>query len=233
MITRKWEKRPMLVNNKSITTAVKEIVSGDFSFQDSLHRNYCNISALARIIKPQVDQLLNRETSIESIITALKRTRIFYEIPEWSITSILANSTLSVKTDVAKLSATKQRKTLEKVAALIQTAKQFVTISESISSITLIFDNILVEKVKSIFAYYDILETEADLAAIIIHSPEQIIKTPGCAISFYNQLARLYINIEDTVSCYTDTIVLVRMKDAGRAFNVLTELISSARNCDK
>ena len=65
--------------------------------------------------------------------------------------------------------------------------------------------------------------------AIIIHSPEQIIKTPGCAISFYNQLARLYINIEDTVSCYTDTIVLVRMKDAGKAFNVLTELISNAR----
>ena len=83
------------------------------------------------------------------------------------------------------------------------------------------------------FAYYDILETEADLAAIIIHSPEQIIKTPGCVFSFYNQLARLYINIEDTVSCYTDTIVLVRMKDAGRAFNVLTELIYSARNCGK
>jgi aspartokinase len=219
----------MLVNKKSITSAVKEIVSGDLSFQDSLQRKYCNISALARIIKPQVDQLLNRETSIESVITALKRTRIFYEIPEWSITSILANSTLSVKTDVAKLSTTKQRKTLERVAALTRNAKHFITISESIFSITLIFDNILLEEVKSMFAYYDILETEPDLAAIIIHSPEQIIKTPGCAISFYNQLARLYINIEDTVSCYTDTIVLVRMKDAGKAFSVLTELISNAR----
>jgi hypothetical protein len=219
----------MLVNKKSITSAVKEIVSGDLSFQDSLQRKYCNISALARIIKPQVDQLLNRETSIESVITALKRTRIFYEIPEWSITSILANSTLSVKTDVAKLSTTKQGKNLERVAALTQNAKHFITISESIFSITLIFDNILLEEVKSMFAYYDILETEPDLAAIIIHSPEQIIKTPGCAISFYNQLARLYINIEDTVSCYTDTIVLVRMKDAGKAFNVLTELISNAR----
>jgi aspartokinase len=219
----------MLVNKKSITSAVKEIVSGDLSFQDSLQRKYCNISALARIIKPQVDQLLNRETSIESVITALKRTRIFYEIPEWSITSILANSTLSVKTDVAKLSTTKQGKTLERVAALTRNAKHFITISESIFSITLIFDNILLEEVKSMFAYYDILETEPDLAAIIIHSPEQIIKTPGCAISFYNQLARLYINIEDTVSCYTDTIVLVRMKDAGKAFSVLTELISNAR----
>ena len=49
----------MLVNNeKSITNAVKEVVNNDLSFQDSLQRDYCNISALTRIIKPQVDQLL-------------------------------------------------------------------------------------------------------------------------------------------------------------------------------
>ena len=36
----------MLVNNeKSITTAVKEVVNNDLSFQDSLQRDYCNISA--------------------------------------------------------------------------------------------------------------------------------------------------------------------------------------------
>ena len=72
----------MSVNGKSITHAVKEVINNDLSFQDSLERGYCNISAVARIIKPQVNQLLNRETSVESIITALKRTRIFYEIPD-------------------------------------------------------------------------------------------------------------------------------------------------------
>ena len=68
------------------------------------------------------------------------------------------------------------------------------------------------------------------MAAIIVHSPERIIKTPGCAIAFYNQLARRHINIEDTVSCHTDTIRLVKMSDVGNAFNALTDLISSARS---
>lgn len=224
----------MLVNDGSITNAVKEVVSGDLSFQDSLQRDYCNISALARIIKPQVDRMLDKNTSIESIVTALKRSRLDYEVPERPIASILASSTISVKTDVAKLSAKKSKKNIERVAkSLTQSVDSFTSVSESIMSITLVFDDTLLKEVREMFSEDDVLEVEDDLAAIIIHSPEEIIKTPGCAIAFYNQLARRHINIEDTVSCYTDTIVLVRMDQVGKAFNALTDLISNSRRMPK
>jgi predicted amino acid-binding ACT domain protein len=55
--------------------------------------------------------------------------------------------------------------------------------------------------------------------------PEEIITTPGCVSAFYNQLSRRRVNVEDTVSCYTDTIMVVDMKDASRAFEALTELV--------
>ena len=224
----------MSVNTKSISYAVREIINNDASFQDSLQYAYCNISALARIIKPQIDQILARNISIESIVTALKRSRKVYNFQEHSIASILANSSISVKTDVAKVSANKSKKTIEKVAkALTQNVDNFVSVSESILSITLVFDDILIYDVKRMFTPYDILEIENDLAAIIVHSPEEIIKTPGCAITLYNQLARRHINIEDTVSCYTDTIVLVKMADVAKAFNALTDLISNSRKFPK
>lgn len=226
----------MLANNeKSITNAVKEVVNNDLSFQDSLQRDYCNISALARIIKPKIDLMLDgKNTSIESIVTALKRSRRDYNVPERPIASILAASTISVKTDVAKVSAEKSKKTIEKVTkAMTQNIGNFISVSESIMSITLVFDDVLLEDVKAMFAHDDILEIEDDLAAIIVHSPEEIIKTPGCAIAFYNQLARRHINIEDTVSCYTDTIVLVKMEQVGKAFNALTDLISNSRKMPK
>ena len=221
----------MLVSgDKSITNAVKEVVSNDLSFQDSLQRDYCNISALARIIKPRIDQVLGKNTSTESIVTALKRSRRDYDVPERPIALILAGSTVSVKTDVAKVSAAKTRRTIEKVAkSLTQNADNYISVAESMMSITLVFDDVLLEDVKAMFSHDDILEIEDDLAAIIVHSPEDIIKTPGCAIAFYNQLSRRHINIEDTVSCYTDTIMLVRMDQVGKAFNALTELISGSR----
>ncbi|MDQ5877258.1 MAG: hypothetical protein M3288_10470, partial [Thermoproteota archaeon] len=194
----------LATNQKSITEAVRETISSDLSFQDSLQRDYCNISALARIIKPQIDHMLGRDTSIESIITALKRSKHDYNVQQKPIASILAASTITVNTDVAKVSAKKSKKTIEKVAkAMIQSTGNFISISESIMSITLVFDDLLLQDVKGMFVYDDILEIENSLAAIIVHSPEEIIKTPGCAIAFYNQLARRHINIEDTVSCYT------------------------------
>jgi aspartokinase len=224
----------MSVSDRSITNAVKEVVNNDLSFQDSLQRDYCNISALARIIKPQIDQMLGKNTSVESIVTALKRSRRDYDVPERPIAAILAGSTVSVKTDVAKLSAAKSKKNIEKIArSLTQNVDNYISVSESIMSITLIFGDALLDDVKAMFAQNDILEAEDDLAAIIVHSPEEIIKTPGCAIAFYNQLARRHINIEDTVSVYTDTIMLVRMDQVGKAFNALTDLISGSRKLPK
>ena len=221
-------------NQKSITEAVRETISNDLSFQDSLQRDYCNISALARIIRPQIDHMLGRDTSIESIITALKRSKHDYNVQQKPIAAILAASTITVNTDVAKVSAKKSKKTIEKVAkAMTQSTGNFISISESIMSITLVFDDLLLQDVKGMFTHDDILEIENSLAAIIVHSPEDIIKTPGCAIAFYNQLARRHINIEDTVSCYTDTIVLVKMEQVGKAFNALTDLISNSRKMAK
>jgi aspartokinase len=223
----------MSVNENSISRTVKGIMNSDLYFQDSLQRDYCNITALARLIKPQIDQMLDRNINIESIVTAVKRSKIIYNAPKLPTASVLANSTISVKTDVAKLSIGKSKKTIEKVAKALQNIDNFISVSESILSITFVFDDALLDKVKAMFSNYEILEIEEDLAAIMVHSPEEIIKTPGCAIAFYNQLAYRHINIEDTVSCYTDTIVLVKMGDVGKAFNALTDLISNSRKVPK
>ncbi|HZD82094.1 MAG TPA: ACT domain-containing protein [Nitrososphaeraceae archaeon] len=223
----------MSVNEKSISGTVKGIMNSDLYFQDSLQRNYCNITALARLIKPQIDQILDRNINIESIVTAVKRSKNIYNAPKLPTASVLASSKISVKTDVAKLSIDKSKKTIEKVAKALQNIDNFISVSESILSITFVFDDALLDKVKAMFSNYEILEIEEDLAAIMVHSPEEIIKTPGCAIAFYNQLAYRHINIEDTVSCYTDTIVLVKMSDVGKAFNALTDLISNSRKLPK
>jgi aspartokinase len=222
--------RPALVNQKSITSIVNDIIATDLSYQDSLQNDYCNFSGLARVIKPEIERLLGRRANMESVVTAIKRARRFYHIRDKLISSILLGSTISVKTDVAKISTVKSKRTVEKVAkALTKNVNSFISVSESISSITLVFDDNLLNSVRDLFASYDILEIDEDLAAIIVHSPEQIIKTPGCAIAFYNQISRRHINIEDTVSCHTDTIMIVKMNDVGRAFDAITKLISQVR----
>ena len=226
--------RPTMVGKKSITSIVNDIVATDLSYQDCLQNDYCNFSGLSRVIKPEIERSLGREVNLESVITAIKRARRFYYIHEQTISSIIVESTISVKTDVAKISTVRSKRTVERVAkALTKNVNNFLSVSESLSSITLVFDDKLIDSVRELFASYDILEIDEDLAAIIVHSPEQIIKTPGCAIAFYNQISRRHINIEDTLSCHTDTIIVVKMNDVGRAFDAIAMLISKARRYAK
>jgi aspartokinase len=218
------------VNPGAIIDAVREEISYDLSVQDALARDYANISAISRMLRPRVKERLGRDVNSESIITSLKRLRGSYSPASGEIRSIIAESVVNVRTNVSKISVEKTRKTLEAVSSLIATHQQdFLHVSESISNITLIFDQKLHKKVRGKLGDAAILEEGDDYAAIIVQSPLQITNTPGCLINFYNQIARRHVNIEDTVSCHTDTIIVVKMKEVGKAFTSLTDLISEER----
>jgi len=213
----------------AIIDAVREEISYDLSIQDALARDYANVSAVSRMLQPRIERKLKRHVNLESVITSLKRLKGTYSPSSEEIRAIIADSVVNVRTHVSKISVEKTRKTLEAVSSMLSSHQMdFLHVSESISSITLIFDQKLHKKVKSKLS--DFLEEGDDYAAIIVQSPQAITNTPGCLINFYNQIARGHVNIEDTVSCHTDTIIIVKMKEVGKAFTSLTDLISEERN---
>ncbi|MEM3424151.1 MAG: ACT domain-containing protein, partial [Nitrososphaeria archaeon] len=74
-----------------------------------------------------------------------------------------------------------------------------------------------------------VLENKRNLAAIIVTSTPEITDVPGCAISIYERLFSAGINIEDTTSSYTDTIIILKNEDVGKAFETLNELINETK----
>ena len=102
-------------------------------------------------------------------------------------------------------------------------------VSESISSITLIFDQKLHKRIRDRLARLCHPRGGGRLRSHNRPEPDKDYDTPGCIINFYNQIARRHVNIEDTVSCHTDTIIVVRMKEVGKAFTALTDLITEER----
>jgi aspartokinase len=221
---------PKLANTISIAGAVREEVDYDISIQDAFARGYLNVSALARILKPRIESRVGRKVNLESVITSMKRLRGKYSPSTQEIRKIVAESVVNVRTHVSKLSVERTKKALQVVSHMLATHQDdFIQVSESISSITMIFDQKLHRTVKENLGDASIQDQAEDCAAIIVHSPPSIMSTSGCITNFYNQLARRHVNIEDTVSCYTDTIMVVRMADVGRAFDALTNLITEER----
>lgn len=221
-----------MVNSQiSISRTVKDVIDDDLSLQDALSRKYGNYTAIARIIKPKVEKDLGRRVNFESLVTSVKRVKPRFELAQTrGIEGVLARSVVNVRTDVAKLSVEKTKRTLEAARNMMASyQEEFLQVSESNSAITMVFDQKLLASIHKKYNDDDILDEQSDLAAVIVHSPEEIVRTAGVVLAIYARIAENHVNIEDTVSCFTDTIIVIKMDEVARTFSTLTNLISECR----
>ncbi|MEM3404219.1 MAG: ACT domain-containing protein [Nitrososphaeria archaeon] len=214
----------------SITGSVKEIVNNNIFIQSSIREGYANYSAIARKIKPLVDKKVGFDVSYQSIVTSLKRLKPATPNSRKDVLMVLADSDVSVKTGVAKITVEKTRAMMIKFTEFVRKYVQFIIhVSLATSAITIILEEGCSEEAYNFLGRGASLEFRKGLAAIIVSSTPDITDVPGCAISLYEKLFMVGINIEDTSSSYTDTIILVKTEDVGRAFVVLNDLINEAR----
>ena len=214
----------------SISKIVQSLIDSDLSLQDALQRDYGNYSAIARILKPRVEEILGRHANLQSLITSVKRAKAGYKPLRGKMAKVVAGTVINIRTDVAKVSVEKTKRNLEKIRkTLIDFPEEFFQVIEGMSAITLAFDQKLFDEICSIFREKDVLDKKENLATIILRSPDEIIRTPGCVLAFYSTVSRRHINIEETMSCFTDTIIVLGMEDISKAFAALTDLVVEAR----
>jgi predicted regulator of amino acid metabolism with ACT domain len=219
-----------MYQNRSIAQVIRHLIDIDVPLQDSLQRGYANLSAMARILRPTVERLVGDKVSLDTIVTTLKRLRGTYNTITFNVAYVIAKSTVNVKTDVARLSLKKNAKLLKASRNIVSRyQKGFVQVLEGLSTITLVYDSSLHEKIVSKFPSKDIIYENANMAAIIVKSPKEISSTPGCIATILQQISRRGINIDEVISCYTDTIIVIKPGDVGRAFESLTGLITFCR----
>tara|TARA_B100001013_G_scaffold42007_2_gene22276 strand:- start:2774 stop:3460 length:687 start_codon:yes stop_codon:yes gene_type:complete len=211
--------------NSSIAKITRDLIESDMSIQDSIARNYVNISGVARLLKPKIEKISKTNVNEEAIITAIKRITPKYNSVSNEIMEIISKSSINVRTGVSKLSVVKNKRNQEKIRnAMINNKEEFIQISEATSALTVIYSQEFRKELTRRFNNAEILEDSVNLAAIIVHSPIEVINIPGFVFTIYGQVAKRQINIEDTVSCFTDTIIVVKTKDVAMTFSALNEL---------
>ncbi len=221
--------RPKLVT-ASISKSVREQVDGDSLLQEALARGIVNVSAAARLLRPAVVSSMGRNVSEEAIITSLKRIKGSYRRGALGYLKVLAKSSLEVRTDLAMVSVQVSQEVSSRIKDIaFKNYDAFLQISSSSNAYTLVFERSLYGYLRGRFKDEEVMEARTELAALIIHSPVEIMETPGCVAAVYNRVGRGGINVVDTVSDYTDTIIVVKMGDVVKAFTAVTDLISEAR----
>ena len=213
----------------TIPETVENIIKKSPFLAESLSQGIINISALARKIKPQVENEVMKEIQIGAIVMALNRLskRILVKTTEGnklfaSVPDLMVRSNLIEITFVnSEFFLQKQRIFLER---LKDSQNYFLTFTQGIFETTIIAGKELKPEIIAVFKDERIISQFDDLSAITVLLPPGTALIPGAYDFILKSLAWESINIVEVVSTFNEFTMILKNIESDRAFSIIKRL---------
>jgi len=206
----------------SVAKIVEHYISKNPNIKDCMRKDLINFSSLSRkIVK---DLGLRPRKDFDAILVACRRyqEKISKGYSERKVLKILRNSSVEIKNKIVAFIVEKKISSanianVEKEAFRKSEIFYFIEGSSAFSIITV---EDFYEKLKKIIKN-SIVKEYKNLAVITIKSPKEITTTPGIAAYHNSLFAENGVNIIETMSCFTDTIFVIKEDDIVKVMNIL------------
>lgn len=207
----------------NITKLTEKYIAEHPSIKDALKKGMINYSKLTRQIAKELE--IDLKKNFDAILIACRR---YYRkvkdeaVLEGKIRQILKESKVQVKNKIIAVVLEKNiymddLLNLEKDAKKKQ---EDFRIIEGANAITIITTEEFLDRIQKSFKN-KILRENKQLAEITIKSPQEIESTSGVISYLYSLFGEHGINITETMSCWTDTIFVIKEEDVGKAMGIL------------
>lgn len=214
----------------SIGKATEEIINRSPFLREALTENLINVSALARKIKPEVEEKLKKKIKEGAIVMSIKRMspgyyhRINLKIKNFmgSLGDFLVRSDLEDFT--FENSETLTLRQADMMMFLNKENDVFYTFSHGVNESTIITSNSIVDKLTDVFKDEKLKSRNKDLASITIKLPTVNTEISGIYYFILKHLAWEGINIVEVISTTNEFSVIVKSDDIDSAFSVLMQL---------
>jgi len=206
----------------SLAQECRDVVSRYPFILDGLREGVVNYRAVARRVKPEVEESVGGDADIEAVTTAVRRygEELQEGIEEHEVVrSVLADSRVSLRGNVVSVTATEFGDLPE--------LDGFVHLVRGRDYTTVVADDDETEAVADAVEG-DVVERAGDLTCITVESPDEIVDVPGVLTRMVSRFSSEEINIVDITSCYTETIIVVEKRDAVKALETLEETFEAS-----
>ncbi len=213
----------------TIPETVENIIKKSPFLVESLSQGIINISALARKIKPQVENEVMKEIQIGAIVMALNRLsqriqvkategkKLFGSAPDLMIRSNLIEITFINSEFLLQ----NQRLLLERID---DRRNYFFTFTQGIFETTIIAGKELKPEIIALFKDEKIISQFDDLSAITVLLPPGTTLIPGAYDFILKSLAWDSINIIEIVSTFNEFTMILKSIECDRAFSIIKRL---------
>jgi hypothetical protein len=204
----------------NITKTTEEYIRTHPHVKQSLKSNIVNYSKLSRLI--------SKETGIKStdaILVACRR--YFRKLKEQQqnapVMELLKGTKLSIRDKIVVV-ILEPDSSFESILALqreIKDKNETMHVVRGANAITLITTEDFLDAIKRRFGN-SILKTTQNLVEIMMKSNTRLELIPGVMGYVYSLFGENNINIVETLSCWTDTILIIRKDDLAKTMGLLS-----------
>ena len=218
-------------SKESLAEKTRSYIDAHPSIKDCVSKGLVSYSSLARLIMK--DLSIDNE---EALMIACRRYADKLTVKsdhEKDVLKILKDSRLEMRTKTCIVTAKNDWTVLHKMDSLFKdlwNENSIMQVVQSASAVTIIADRSLKDRIMDTVGKFNVIKIRENLVEIAVKSPERIVDTSGVIAYLITNLSDAGINIEETVSCHTDTIFIVKESDMIDAYSVLTRCIQSAES---
>lgn len=214
----------------SIGKLTEDIINRSPFLREAMTENLVNISALARKIKPEIEELYGSEVKEGAIVMAIKRmTPGLYHRLNLKIVNIMGDlGDFLVRSNLEDFtfenSESLKLKQAELILLLEEGNDSFYTISRGVTETTIVTNSANTERLLSLCKNERIKSHTKNLASITVKLPSVNTEIYGVYYYILKHLAWEGLNIIEVVSTANEFTVIFNQDDVDKAFKVLMQL---------
>ena len=215
---------------KTIQETVETIIKRTPFIEEAMQDKLINVSSLARLIQPEVEQVLGKPVKTGAVMMSINRMspieilKIRKNVKSLS----LKLGDFIVRSDLFDYTF-KNSKTLpiniSKIFARIgHNRESFFTVSQGIFETNIVISANLKQEVDDIFKEEELINSMSKLASITIKLPKINLEQSGIYYFILKQLAWANIPVQEVISTTHEITLVVKEEDINRTFSILIDL---------
>lgn len=214
----------------SIGKITEDLINRSPFLREAMTDDLINISALARKLKPEIEETVGKEVKEGAIVMAIKRmspglyhrlnvkiTNVMGELGDFLVRSNLTDFTFE-NSESIKLKQT------ELIQEINKENDSFFTICKGVTETTFIVSSQHTSKIERIFSQEKLKSNTKDLASVTVKLPQINREIYGIYYYILKHLAWEGINIVEIVSTSNEFTIVVKQDDVDKAFKILMQI---------
>ena len=215
---------------KTASSAVEDYIRRKPFLQSALSQGIINLTSLARIIQPEIQEVLGKDVRQGAIVMALKRlseelefrlthriVKVLKNIGEITVRSSLSDYTYRISDSILDRQA-------ELLSEIQNDSDLFYTSSRGVQEINIVISSRSGTLVEQIFKKEQCTHKTEGLASITVKLPTENVTVPGVYYFIFQRLAWEGILIYEVISTTNEFTILVEEDQVETAFKTIKDL---------